>query len=368
MKIGILTQPLGRNYGGVLQNWALQQVLADMGHEPVTLRLRELPRRKSLYYAVDAELRYYLKKIFRLPAHDVEIRQRKLLLPYQEIMRFVDNRVATTKWLDGPTENELSAYSFDAYVVGSDQVWRPIYNRNNMEAMFCSFLSADNPAGRVAYAASFGVDEWEYSDTQTRKIADWLSCFSAVSVREQSGVNLCKIHLGIDVTHVFDPALLLDSDRYIGLINEYPECKLPEKPFAAVYILDGNESVSRKVNNLCMALNLERYDIGSRRDGKYPSVENWLAGISGASYVITDSFHGTAFSLIFHKPFVILENSTRGNDRILSLLNAVGAKDRLIGGDVIELPVSATTDWDAITAKMSSWRKRSVDFLKNALK
>ena len=113
-----------------------------------------------------------------------------------------------------------SQYRFDAYVVGSDQVWRPTYNLGDkLFDMYLAFADGQQ-VKRLSYAASFGVDKWEYSDDQTRICSELAKQFDAISVREKSGVKLCADNLGVDAIHVLDPTMLLDPSDYNKLIGK----------------------------------------------------------------------------------------------------------------------------------------------------
>ena len=196
MKIGIITQPLRYNYGGIIQNWALQTVLKRLGHDVVTLDpwpYKELPK-------VRLPFAYTMRLLKRLMGKRVRIRKERGLnraynVKVTNIRPFIDRNISVRyykKW------SELSSSDYDALVVGSDQVWRPVYNKSwgrNIRNMFLDF-SANWNVKRITYAASFGAEEWEFTELETAACAQLLKKFDAVSVREASGVDLCKKWLG----------------------------------------------------------------------------------------------------------------------------------------------------------------------------
>ncbi len=372
MKIGILTQPLGVNYGGMLQNWALQEVLKQMGHTPITIQLRGIPKWKTDYYRCCAVLRFYLKKLIFHPTRNIEIRYSRLSAKYRDMRKFVKRRITTTKPLFGISLKKLRPYGVDVCIVGSDQVWRPKYNKHNFGAMFGDFLGVGSDVRCISYAASFGVDEWELSPRWTAIARICISGFSAVSVRERSGVELCRQYLGVEAQHVLDPTLLLKSESYAGLLSETEIRKLPKEPFVAVYILDSSEDKKRIVEQLSRKLRLITYNIAETDSVSdlLPSTELWVAAIHRAAFVITDSFHGTAFSINFHKPFVVLGNEARGNGRFMSLLGMVGLVNRYISDATSESAYDIAVEkinWDEVEYVLNDNRKKSLGFLKDAL-
>ena len=183
MKIGILTHPLRNNYGGLLQAYALKKVLEDLGNEVWVLQ-REAPQwYEDTHRFVITQIKRAIKIILRKPT---SLTQNESKLISSETEKFVNKyflnkspRLLSTIKLKEYVEDNR----FDAIVVGSDQVWRPIYNadiRNN----FLDFCEGDTTITRVAYAASFGVDTWEFSDEQTETCRRLATLFDAISVRE----------------------------------------------------------------------------------------------------------------------------------------------------------------------------------------
>ena len=211
MKIGILTLPLHTNYGGILQAYALQTVLERMGHQTVVLN----HKRKYSLPAWRLPLSYTKRVIkkFVLGRKDIRIfaeqhQNKEYAIVSQHTQRFIDTYIHT---YNVESFKSLKAADFDAIVVGSDQVWRPKY----FEPMFGegidnAFLSfAHNwKIKRISYAASFGTEDWEYTDEYTRMCSELLGLFDAITVREESGVRLCKDKFGVDAEHVLDPTML----------------------------------------------------------------------------------------------------------------------------------------------------------------
>ena len=134
--------------------------------------------------------------------------------------------------------NLLNEKDFDAIIVGSDQVWRTCYNPQ-IENAFLDFAKEWKHVRRIAYAPSFGIDEWEYSEEQTQKCRQLVQKFDAVSVREVSGVKLCREYLGVEAKHVLDPTMLLDKEDYLYLISRAEVVR--HSNTLLQYVLDKNE-------------------------------------------------------------------------------------------------------------------------------
>lgn len=324
MRVNIITQPLFINYGGILQNYALQETLRRLGHEPLTINV---PVKAVCgganwkdYVKVARNLILKWQGVYSAPflnPHTFAVKERELSFPQRE---FIDKHISKVDCLV-PFMPELEKeYPADLWIVGSDQVWRP-WCSPNIENYFFNFLS--DKTKRIAYAASFGTDQWEISEELTPKVRELVSRFTAVSVRENSGVELCKRHLGIEATHVLDPTMLLQAEDYLSLTsdNDYPKGK-----YIATYVLDTSREKNGMIEIESKRNNMPVVKVGTMHKDQFDSIESWLASIAHAEYVITDSFHGTVFSLIFRRPVKVLSNNTRGNARLQSLFDMLQLK------------------------------------------
>ena len=323
MKIGIITIPPTVNYGGILQAYALQKVLQDMGHQAhiicTTQRYPSLPRmKKPFVYAKRFIYKYLLgKKNTIIFLEDV---YRSQICKNTEM--FIQQHLHLKELF---SFSDLREDDYDAYVAGSDQVWRSIYN-GDIKACYFSFAEGWK-VKRIAYAASFGTDKWEYSKSETRACKHLIQLFDAVSVREESALQLVNTYLGTTAKHVLDPTLLLDKQDYIVLFKDNQTLK--SKGNMMCYILDSNDEIQKQIAELQSVYQLEVFhvygcysDLNSPlSDRIQPRVEQWLRGFYDARLVVTDSFHAVVFSVIFRKPFVLLGNASRGNARFVSLLH-----------------------------------------------
>jgi hypothetical protein len=380
MKIGILTLPLHTNYGGILQAYALQTVLKCMGHDAWIIKRGYREYSFFYYYYVLAkELtnKYILKKNLFIIFSKKE-KKRIDTTRMQYIQEFINKYLQPcTEAYNSSTKlrNNIAEYHFDAYIVGSDQVWRCQYARDILYDFFLGFIRKNESVRRVSYAASFGIDQWEFSEKQTDICSQLIGLFDAVSVREHSGTLLCSRYLGINAKQVLDPTLLLDKSDYENLIRDQPK----EQRQLLSYILDNTEDKTNGVSELASFFNQEmlsfnnpnpEYDMNAAlEDRKAYPVEIWLAGFRDATFVITDSFHACVFSILFKKPFFVYANEIRGLTRIRSLLNLFGLENRMIfsSKDITKEKLEKEIDWNNVYGKLEQERIKSYSFLKQAL-
>ena len=362
MEIAILTQPLRANYGGVLQNFALQQVLIKLGHIPITLEKDPVLRisKLKLFFNFPKRLftKYILKKrkyILYEKHHNNYIKQiSSLLKPF--ISKYINRKFV--KSLDTIDYNR-----YDAFIVGSDQIWRPLYNWGMLYNMFLLFIPKDTKIKRIAYAASFGATEWEYNEEQTKNCTELINRFDAVSTREIDGVNLCSKYLGYsNAVSVLDPTLLLKKEDYLILCKDIP---IYDENLLFAYILDTNSETISKLNDIANANGLTLKLVSAHNDCTL-SMEEWLAMFRDAKMVITDSFHGTVFSIIFNKEFYSIANKSRGGSRFISLLSQLSLIDRLFKS-VSDITINNDIDWNIIDNKISQLQDFSINFLKTNL-
>lgn len=377
MRIGILTLPLHTNYGGILQAYALQTVLERMGHEVVVF---DTPNRMPLPPLKDIPkcfLKRIIKKLLgRNQKIFYEYYHNKKVIPVvsQNTQRFINSHIHRKEISDF---KELDRDSYDAIVVGSDQVWRPLYfvpgwRWQEIENAFLSFASNWN-IKRLSYAASFGTEDWEYTDQQTRRCKTLLQVFDAISVRETNGVTLCKKYFDIDSVHVLDPTMLLNEADYSIF---FQKANTPKSNGTLLnYILDKTEKSSALIMNVANQKFLRAFSVNNPYENDEtkplnerikPSVEKWLRGFYDAEFVITDSFHACVFSILFKKQFVVVGNKERGLSRIESLLLCFGIENRIVedSAQVMRLPL---IDYDTVYIKLEKYRKKSFDFLNVAL-
>ena len=376
MNIAIITLPLHTNYGGLLQAYALKHTLEQQGHKVDVIDLKDkMPAPKGLK-APFIYIRRMASAIFKGTEVFREKRYaRELPVVAANTSKFVD------KYISPRMVNEykdIKEGEYDAFVVGSDQVWRPLYFRN-IEDAFLRFAEGWD-VKRIAYAASFGTDRLEYEYTQLEACGKLLEQFDAVSVREDSAVRMCEEWLDYEgAVHVADPVMLLDASELAELAKRAGESEgHPAAGRILTYILDPSKEKSAAVDFISRVSSAQVYDASVNpyarelplNERVVPSVEKWIAGFAEADFVVTDSFHGCVLSILMHKKFLAVGNSRRGMARLSSLLDMFGLDGRLVHGidpeDDGEYFLS-DIDWEAVDEKLKAFKEHSEKFLADAL-
>jgi polysaccharide pyruvyl transferase WcaK-like protein len=363
MKIGILTYHYSNNYGALLQTFALSRVLRELGHSAIIInRYPDLNSDNSPVKKIKSKINQIIQNQFT-----------------RSFSNFRKNHISLSISVTNLEDLEELARNFDAVIVGSDQVWRLEYTKGLGLNNFLDFVPAN--VKKIAYAASFGKDTFD-GDTQTiQEVKLLLDRFNAISVREKSGVELCNGLFNVPADELIDPTMLLNVKDYDAFTNKN-KLKLTGK-FVTRYLLDPTSQKTNIVDSFAQkygynVLNIYR---ASNRNfsprnfdfnlGKYfyPSFSKWLTGIKYSDFVITDSFHGAVFSILFNKQFVCIANENRGLTRMTNLLNKFGLTDRLIKNtdDFGKLDLLNDIDYTAINAILSSEREKSFSFLEKSL-
>ncbi len=380
MRLGILTQPLHTNYGGLIQAWALQHVLMEMGHDTWIIQ-REFKRLKD--FPVCKRLMTSSKRFFLgLLNIDRNLRPSSTQL---EVIRkntsaFVENRIHPKTpyiYTDIALKRYIQNSSFEGYVVGSDQVWRPKYSPN-IDNYFLDFVENDIKIKRISYAASLGVDVWEFDERDTKTVQRLAPKFNLITVREVSAIELLREKAGVDAKIVVDPTLLIKKELYEDLVKN-PTCPLrPSSGNLFCYVLDSNPIVNQVIENCTKDTLFRPFYCNSNRklrvkgDEKYldecvmPPVEQWIKSFIDAKMVITDSFHGTVFSIIFNKPFWVVVNKERGSSRFLSLLKIFDLEDRMISLDSTP-DWNTPINWDKVNNRRELFANESYSLLSESL-
>lgn len=374
MKIGVITLPLNHNYGGILQAFALQTVLKRMGHDVTLLDhyvpFPVLPWWKAPIAYIRRPIAKYIFKTRKLRVFHERYEKyvyNKMIVHLQEFINTNIDRIVLKHF-----RSLRKHWDYDAVVVGSDQVWRCEYFPEQIENAFLDFVK-DKDIKRVAYAASFGKDEPDYTEEEIAHCAELVKKFNGVSVREASGVSICKNKFGVEALHVLDPTLLLSKEDYMRLVERKKPAK--SKGNLMVSILDMTDEKRKMVKTAAKQTGLTpfytiseglfAYDVPIK-DRIIPPLESWLQGFHDAEFVITDSFHACVFSIIFHKPFLAIGNEGRGMSRFTSLLSTFGLESRLVK-DVKDFDFSAPIDWKDVDSRRAKLKERSLSFLQEAL-
>jgi hypothetical protein len=373
----IRTLPLENgNYGGLLQAYALQTHLRKLGLEPVTDTARRFDRRGWKYRAKHAARTGLLS----LGYHNAEWIDRAARAKDEPLVaEFARDHLTTVDLFthSGTVDEELVAAT-DVFVVGSDQVWRRRYT--DVRSYLFDFLDIGDNRPRLSYAASFGRDDLaEYDSSLCDDAAVLLGRFDAVSVREESGVQLVHRLADVPAEHHIDPTLLLPRSHYEELAAD----RAADVTAGSLvdYVLDNSASARRIVQEVASRFGSATVSLIPETARSYrelsanperfarPTVETWLATIAAAGFVVTDSFHGTVFAILHNVPFISVVNANRGAARFESLLKMFDLQDRLVRPDErVDLAlVERSISWTETNARIDQERARADDYLTRAL-
>lgn len=345
MKICIVTLYGENNYGNRLQNYALQHVLNSMGHEVKSLAV--MKRSNKIKEMIKKYVKKNGSKIYFINSVD---RKRD-----KEFSNFTRKYINTEYIYDdyGLIPNE--AGDGDCYIVGSDQVWNPLFwgDNNNAPELY-NYMLAFTEKTKVSYAASFGISK--LPEKWKEKFRPLINKLDFISVREKDAVNIVS-DLGKSSEVVLDPTLLLSADEWRMIEKNV----VKNKKYILLYFL------GQKPNNMHFDRGTEVIDLFDINSKWYTSgPEIFVELIDKANMVYTDSFHATVFSMLFHTPFVVFNREHANNSdmsgRINTLLNIAG-----IGGKISNYKHDVINPNEVSDNNINSEKKQSLDFLKKSL-
>ena len=258
---------------------------------------------------------------------------------------------------------EINKNDYDILMVNSDQTWRKYNEKYFYDIAFLKFAKKWN-IPKFVYAASLGMDKWNLNKKDKEIAKFLLKNFTGISVREKGSVKIVENHLGIKPIFALDPTLLIDRKYYLKLIKNYKNDILIDDNYIFVYTLTHSIKLKRYINKLIETTNYKIYLITVNAMNP---IEKFIYGISKAKAVITDSFHGTLFSIIFDKPFISFIAEERGNERFNSLKEVFGIGNRIFD-------FNSTPDFMLLTIKpninktlLKSLKEQSINYLKKNL-
>ncbi len=265
-----------------------------------------------------------------------------------------------------------AAQNYDGFLCGSDQLWLP----SNLGSHFYTLEFAPEKKGKIAYATSFGVSRIPFY--QKRRTAKYLSRLQAISVREIAGTKIVEALTGKKIQVVCDPTLLFDRKEWEDII---PKRKVIDVPYIFCYFLGENPEHRRAAMELRKETGLTLVscpflDCFVAADLSFGDIQlydidaaDFVNLIRYAEYILTDSFHGSIFSILNHKKWMVFDRYREGsgsrNSRIDSLCTLLGAADRRYSGSVVA--VEQETDYGAIEDKIAELRIKSIKYLQEAL-
>ncbi len=376
MNIGLLTFHFSDNYGAALQAYALRRWLMEQGHRASFIDYRpahiehggrlSLPtspaRLKANAKVVYLALSSFVQRHFGDPG------QRERFVRFRE--RFLGLRSSA---LPGDNADALAAArAFDLIVAGSDQIWSPSQHHGFDPNYFLAFAESFH-ARKVSYAASFGRDQ--LSPNEAAQLPYLLQHFDAISVREASGVALVERAIGQAPANVPDPTLLLGD--YAELTGRAPP---PLGPYVFCYALRSPDNIRQSADLVahelgCPVLSPHNPHRRWTEIGRtvHPDPGEWVSLVQHARFVVTNSFHGTVFALLFRKPFIVAGltgERASANARALNLLRAVGLERRFsaaFSAPDVQALMASEIDWDDVDRRLAALRHTGQAFLRAQL-
>lgn len=357
MKIGILTFHCAHNYGAVLQAYALQEYIKKIGAEVEIIDYRPSFLIKS--YSITFNRKLFVKKSLREKIrHLIDY----LLIFHMKVIRrgkfelFIKNYLHLSHRVD----NELNLV-YDAYVIGSDQVWNTNLARG-FDKNYFGFFKRKSDAKVISYAAS--MKNILFTDEQVIKYRDAFRQFDAISIRENSNIKLLQSLTEKKIECVLDPTLLVDQTVWENII------KLPNTntKYVLVYQVRVNAETVEIAQNIASQIGAKVIQITAWIDSykdrnklQYSSPEEFLGLFKKASCVVTTSFHGTAFAIVFHRPFYTIRLEDGDDNRSEELLNKLDISNRLIS--LCSRPLLESVDYSVVNKKLSTLRNESEQFI-----
>lgn len=348
MKIAVITYHYSNNKGAFMQAYALCRYLREQGHD---LSLIDVRQKENASYGI-------IGKIIKTIIVGNRLRKdiRELYPPLTRRYYSIDDLQK-----DPPVA--------DCYIVGSDQVWNPNISKDLMLAYFLDFGGKN--VTRVSYASSFGLSEWIISDNGVNNhIKDLLNSFKGLSVREKEGQVLCEREFGRKPTIVLDPTFLnLEYNDIVG------NCK-PRKEILCYKInktADFWTYAPAIGKELGLPMALLNYNL-PHKDFKYcfpPSLKTWMRRIAAAEFVLTDSFHGVAFSIINRKQFAVILNHNDRDSRLINVIRLFKLEERMFNSVeemVTDKRWKKQIDYEAVSLILDKEREKSRQYLLDALK
>jgi len=374
MNVGILTFHFSDNYGAALQAYALRRWFVEHGHQASFIDYRpahiehggglSLPtspaKIKANLKVVYLALSSFVNRHFGSQSQKEKFTSfRKQFLGVVDGLKEQDNKAALA-----------AAQSFDLIVAGSDQIWSPSQHFGFDSNYFLAFANGFR-ARKVSYAASFGRDR--ISATEAAQLPQLLKNLDAISVRETSGVALVEQAIGRQTANVPDPTLL--HGDYSELTNS--SIPVQEGAYVFCYALRSPDNIRPTADlaakrldcTILSAHNPHRRWVEIGRT-VYPDPAEWVALLKNARFVVTNSFHGTVFSLLFKKPFIVAGltgDKAAANARAINLLRAVGLEERLTASfteENVEKLMSREIDWAAVDERLAGLRSAGELFLR----
>lgn len=346
-KIGILTFNRAINYGAVLQAFALKNAINKYRNTEIINYKNE---KIENVYSLSSKniLKSILKRI-------------QFSKKNKRFYKFIDEN-ATQKIYDKDNFNTVEE-DFDKIVVGSDQVWN--FTCSGADTVYLLDGVSEN-VKKYSYAASFGVQE--LPKDQVSLFEKNLSKFANLAVREETGKRILKEQLQLESTVVLDPTLLLDKEKWSQALN----ISKAKKRYILTYFLDGDDELKEIANAVSKKTGLPIYNITTSTKSffgdkviKKAGPKEWVEYLYNAEFVVTSSFHGTAFAINFEKQFYTYAKNNRAS-RIVDLLSSLGIESRRIS-NADDVDLSKQINYGQVNEKLNGERKKSFEFIESII-
>lgn len=351
-EVGVLGMWISCNYGAVLTSFALYRLVEELGYAPTLIDHSGHPKMPARFKDKTTCFRRFIK----------------------------DRGLETTEPIVTRENYEALNDRFSTFLVGSDQVWRYQYNRHMGLFYFLDFVAPQNK--KIAFGSSFGIEECNAPLEVQHDASMLLKCFTALSSREKSGVDILARQYGVDAKFVLDPVFLCKMAEWEECIKASTR-SVPANKYVLSYVLDPNPPKRWAIQHIAtregLAL-LNMVDAQTNFEAKKAklgldnviaglTVEDWLFYIYHCEHLVTDSFHGVCFAIIFNKPFTCIVNESRGSARFTSLLGLFGLESRMLRES--DKPNYADSmpdiDWDSVNQIKKAHGIESKRFLQDAL-
>lgn len=365
MKIGILTYHRAYNYGAVLQCYALKEVTKRMGHDvyvidyrqPDIERFYEYRRSFSLKKAFNKPLKESLSYLILTPLKDFK----RLIIHYRfkKVFEKFQNKYLN---VIGKCTSAIPD-SFDCYIIGSDMLWAYDAKTSEFEPVYLGCFDHRSNSKIIGYAISGTPDSFKRLGEE--KNYAFLDNFSSISIREKALAEIVRNYTNREISCCIDPTLLTTKELWESILKK----KWLRKKYIVTYFLRVNDNtcieLNKKVKKLAKEKGLDIINIDGRMKSAPISVEDFVSIIGGAHYIVTDSFHGVIFSLIFERPFHALSLHDSHDARYVDILHTVGAGNLIVDTDYV--PSIPDIDYKTLNKNVQSFREGSIRFLKSAI-
>jgi len=361
MKIGILTFHCAHNYGAVLQCYATQEFLRSKGYDVEIINYR--PK-----YLLDPYKRFNIKRIIsKNPIRIIKNVIKELIVLSIRIKRWrgFEEFINTNLILSNKVTKESIPDNYDIYIVGSDQIWNPQITRGFDRTYFCKFPFVKGNKRYIAYAAS--MEAKTLDNNAIEHYRDNLRHFDAISVRENKLLDLLQPLIDKPVVQVLDPTLMISPQIWDKIQSDNDE----EDKYVAVYQVRNNVNTIRIAYHIANQIGAKvkilvaSPQINMKDTEQTATPEDFVSTIRSAACVVTTSFHGSAFSVIFNRPFYTIKLNDGADSRSSSLLDSLDLKDRMIG--INDLPTFTLIDYTNVNNKLNILRENSQCFLREIL-